>query len=261
MDKQPYRVIVAEDEELLLNNLIQKIQNTDLNFEVTAKAQTGTQALELVKKLNPDVLITDIKMPMMTGIELLEQVHQQYPSVRTMIISGFSDFEYAKKAISFRVEAYLLKPIDIDELSEALLKIRTQLELEQASYNSIFNEALGANTPQQIAQILQEYIVHNYSEDINLNSIAQSLNYSPSYLTKIFSQFYDTTPNKYIISLRIQQAQHLLIHNPELSIKQIGEIIGYPDQGYFSRIFKKQTNLSPYDYREKMSTGKMSPER
>lgn len=258
MDKQPYSVIVAEDEELLLNNLIQKIHSTNLNFMVTAKAQTGSQALELVKQFNPDVLITDIKMPVMTGIELIEQVHQQYPSVRTVIISGFSDFEYAKKAITYRVEAYLLKPIDTDELSEALLKIKTQLELEQAAYNNIFNETMSSNTPQQIAQILKDYIVHNYHEDINLNSIAQNLNYSPSYLTKIFSQYYDTTPNKYIISLRIQQAQHLLVHNPELSIKQIGEIIGYPDQGYFSRIFKKQTNLSPYDYREKRNLGQIT---
>lgn len=250
MEKQPYRIIVAEDEELLLNNLIQKIEQTGLNFTVIAKAQTGTLALELVKEHNPDVLITDIKMPVMTGIELLEQVHQQFPNIRTMIISGFSDFEYAKKAISFRVESYLLKPIDSDELLEALLEIQTGLELENASYNSIFNESLSANTPQQIAHVLREYLVHNYSKEINLNSIALNLNYSPSYLTKIFSQIYDTTPNKYIISLKIQQAQNLLIHNPELSIRQIGEIIGYPDQGYFSRIFKKQTGLSPYEYRE-----------
>lgn len=254
MNKQPYRAIVAEDEELLLHNLVQKIQQTNMNFEVIATAQTGSQALALVKEHNPDVLITDIKMPMMTGIELLEQVHQQFPSVRTMIISGFSDFEYAKKAISYRVEAYLLKPIDFEELQDALLKLKTTLELEQASYQEIFNEVISNSTPQQIAETLKEYIVHNYNQEINLNSISQNLNYSPSYLTKLFNQVYNTTPNKYIISLRIQQAQHLLIHNPELSIRQIGEIIGYPEQGYFSRIFKKQTGSSPYDYREQKTS-------
>lgn len=245
-----YRTIIAEDEELLLHNLVQKVENSGLNFKVVGTAQTGAQALQLLKDMSPDLLITDIKMPVMDGMELLEKISHRFPTLRTIIVSGFSDFEYAQKAIRFHVDNYLLKPIDREELYQALFKIKTQLELEQQEYSNIFNLSVSSNSTKQIAEILHEYINHNFTEEINLNSIAHNINYSSSYLTKIFNQAYGTTPTKYIISLRIHKAQQLLLHNPEFSIGQIGNIVGYPEQGYFSRIFKKQTGVSPFEYRE-----------
>jgi len=253
MGDSRYTVVVAEDEELLLNSLIQKIESMDLNFEVIGKAQTGTQALDLVKELAPDLLISDIKMPLMDGITLLENVNDKFPYIKTIIISGFSDFEYARRAIKIHVTEYLLKPVDPKELYNALLNVKTKLELEQSAYSNIFNDAMTRNTPEQIAKVLREYINANYNEEINLNLIAHSMNYSAAYLTKIFCMQYEITPSKYMISLRISRAKYLLSHNQELSIKQIGEVIGYHDQGYFSRIFKKSTGLSPLEYRESVA--------
>lgn len=85
--------------------------------------------------------------------------------------------------------------------------------------------------------------------DINLNLIAGSMHYSPSYLTKIFQQQYQMSPLKFITQMRLSQAKHYLSHNPELSVKQVSEMIGYQDQGYFSRLFKKNTGVSPLDWR------------
>ena len=260
MDTPRYTVIVAEDEELLLFNLIDKIHNAGLGFEVIEKAQTGEQAWELIKNRQPDLVITDIKMPVMDGMALLEKIQQRFPTVKTIITSGFSDFEFAKQALKLQVSEYLLKPVDKDELYSALLHVKTQLDLELEFYSNIFTDATAHNTPEQIALILKEFIVHNYNHEINLNLIAGSMNYSSSYLTKIFLQQYECTPSKYIISLRIQKAQYLLSHCPHLSIKQIGELVGYQDQGYFSRIFKKQTEMSPFDYRELSSISTTSPE-
>jgi len=251
METYKYKVIVAEDEELLLNNLIQKIHNTDLNFQVIAKAQTGIQAYNLAVKLSPDLLITDIKMPMMDGITLLEKLYVSNPSMKFIIISGFSDFEYAQRAIKVQVVEYLLKPVDPDELYHALLKVKNRLINEKNSYSEIFNPSMARQSPEKIASILQEYIAAHYTEDINMNLIARNINYSPGYLTKIFAQQYNITPMKYIISLRISKARNLLLSNPELSIKQIGELVGYPEQGYFSRIFKKHVGINPFDYRER----------
>ena len=244
-----YTIVVAEDEELLLNNLVQKIEKIDQDFEVIGTAQTGKQAYELVAELTPDVVITDIKMPVMDGIELLTKVREHHPLTKFVITSGFSDFDYAKSAISLKVTDYLLKPIDPEELANALLRIKKEFQITKASYKEVFNSGTTKMTPSQIAELLKDFLVENYAQDINLNLIANNLNYSSSYLTKIFCQVYNCTPSKYITNLRITYAQRMLLHNPELSIRQIGEMVGYHDQGYFSRIFKKQTGLSPFEYR------------
>lgn len=255
MEQPAYTVVVAEDEELLLHNLVEKIHRTGLGFHVAATAQTGLQAYEAVKEHNPDLLVTDIRMPVMNGIELLEKVRNHYPLTRFIITSGFSDFEYAKSAIRLRVCEYLLKPIDPEELRTALLEIRSQFEVERSEYSDIFNDEMTRNPPERIAEVLNDYLIHNYNININLNLIAANMNYSSSYLTKIYQQKYDTTPSKFITSLRMSHARQYLLHNPELSIKQIGELVGYHDQGYFSRTFKKQTGLSPFDFRESPMPG------
>lgn len=245
-----YTVVVAEDEELLLENLIKKVENSQTGFEVIGKAQTGIQAFELVKKLNPDLVITDIRMPAIDGITLLKKIRELYPFMDFIITSGFSDFEYAKSAISLKVTEYLLKPVDTEELKAALLTLSNQYNIQQSSLNDIFNITTTYNTPAQISEILKNYILKNYHMDINLNRIANNMNYSSGYLTKIFYRQYKCTPSRYLISLRIQKARQLLSHNVELSVKQVGESVGYSEQGYFSRIFKKQTGLSPLEYRD-----------
>lgn len=250
MENTNYTVVAAEDEALLLENLIRKITATNLGFAVVGIAQTGQDAYELIREHTPDLLVTDIKMPVMSGIQLIEKVKNHYPHTKFIITSGFSDFEYARSAIHFQVSDYLLKPIDPDELYKALKNVKNQLEVTQKEYADIFNPEMTRNTPETIAKALKEYLVHNFSQDINLNLIAKNMNYSSSYLTKIFQQTYDTTPSKYITSLRITRAKHYLTHNPELSIRQVGELAGYPDQSYFSRIFKKQMGVSPFDFRE-----------
>lgn len=245
-----YTVIVAEDEELLLNNLVKKVSLADPDFEVVGTAQTGSQAYDLVKELSPDVLITDIRMPVMDGLALLTKVHENYPLIKLVITSGFSDFEYARKAINLKVSDYLLKPIDPEELQAVLGRIKNEFSITKNSYEELFNAGTTRMSASQIAALLRDFIVNNYAEDINLNLIANNMNYSSSYLTKIFCQSYDCTPTKYITNLRLANAQRLLLHHPELSIKQIGEMVGYHDQGYFSRIFKKQVGKSPVEYRD-----------
>ena len=151
-----YTVIVAEDEELLLTNLVQKIQKADPDFLVAGTAQTGDQALALVEKLSPDLVITDIRMPVMDGITLLTKVREQFPFTKFIITSGFSDFEYAKKAITLKVSDYL-KPVDSEELKEALSKIKQEFQIAGNDYEEVFNARTAAMTPAQIATLLKRF--------------------------------------------------------------------------------------------------------
>ena len=244
-----YTVIIAEDEELLLNNLVEKIPRSDSEFEVVGTAQTGDQALELVKKERPDLIMTDIKMPVMDGMTLLTEVHNLFPLTKMVIISGFSDFEYARQAIALKVTDYLLKPVMTEDLTKVLQKVKNEIQIAGNHQEETYPSGTSHETPAQIASFLKDYLVENHTRDVNLNLIAEKLNYSSSHLSKIFSQIYGCTPNKYLMNLRMSHAQSLLLHNPELSIREIGEMVGYHDQGYFSRIFKKQVGKSPFDYR------------
>lgn len=251
---QKYTVVVAEDEELLLNHLVKKINNLNLNFKVTGTAQTGRQALDVVRELVPDLLITDIRMPEMDGIRLLTEIRECFPFMQFIIISGFSEFEYARSAITLNVSDYLLKPVEPEELYHALSKVQNIFQADQSTYDLVFNETMNSKTPEQIACILKDYILNHYCEDINLNLIANSMHYSSSYLTKLYLARYRTTPSKYIISLRMQKAKLLLMHNPNMSIRQVGEAVGYFEQGYFSRIFKKYAGITPMEYRNSEKT-------
>lgn len=247
-----YSVIVAEDEPLLLENLIHKINSAGTDFRVTGKAQTGIQALELVEKSSPDLLVTDIRMPVMSGLELIERVRDTQPDLDCIIVSGYSEFSYAQTALHYHVQEYLLKPIDQAALRDTLFRLQAHNRARQQEMLQLFSSgpSAGARTPEQIAVTLKEYLCAHYDEDINLNLIAGQMNYSASYLTKIFDQQYRTTPNHFLIALRIRKAKQLLEHHPEINVRQVGEAVGYPEQGYFSRIFKKHTGVSPLEFRE-----------
>lgn len=129
MDK--YKVILVDDEAEVIDVIEQKIAWNELGFEVVGSATNGVKALELVEKTQPDVVITDIKMPYMDGLELSKRLNDDYRNIHIIIFTGFDEFEYAKEAVHLEVEEYMLKPINSDELTECLNRVKNSLDLER----------------------------------------------------------------------------------------------------------------------------------
>lgn len=123
-----YTVIFADDEEELRKAIIQKIDWNSIGFEVIGEAENGAEALELVEKLGPDLLLTDIKMPFVSGIELARQAREIRPYMQIAFLSGYESFAYAQQAIQYNIISYLLKPISAEELTEELIRIREKLD-------------------------------------------------------------------------------------------------------------------------------------
>lgn len=245
------KVVVAEDEELILNHIVKNIQQVGLGFSVVGTAQNGKQALELIEEHSPDLVLTDIRMPVIDGLEVLKNIALGYPYIKTIIISGYSEFEYAKQAIKYGVKDYLLKPLEVEELREALFKVKISLQTESDFLKGKITKSIpGSQTPEEIVTIIAHFIKENFNQEINLNSLAHHFNFNASYLSKLFKKHYDETPVKYLLNLRINEAKHLLNSQPELDVKTVGELVGYSDQFYFSRIFKHLTGKSPSEYRE-----------
>ena len=126
-----YKMIIVDDENGVRDILSDFINNNDLGFEVAVSFSGAKRALEYLETNNVDLILSDIKMPQMSGIEFIEIVSEKYPGMRKVLVSGYSEFEYVKAAIKFDVDNYLLKPIDYDEIVEVLTKIKNKLDEEK----------------------------------------------------------------------------------------------------------------------------------
>ncbi|WP_394926292.1 helix-turn-helix domain-containing protein [uncultured Robinsoniella sp.] len=140
---RPVRIIVAEDESLILKNIIKKIENISPDFQVVGSAYNGLDALQLLESTKAQILFTDIKMPMMDGLELIRRIREKNTALQIAIISGYDDFEYARSALRYDVADYLLKPVKEANLESILRKMQDTIKQKEKSIErSILSSAL-----------------------------------------------------------------------------------------------------------------------
>lgn len=144
-----YKIMLVDDEEEVRKSIIRTINWEDAGFEVIGDAENGKDALEKIEQSEPDVVLTDIRMPYMDGLTLAEAIRQTYPSIKIVIFSGFDEFEYAKRAIKLNVIEYILKPVNVEELTAILKKIKKNLdeEIEQKRNVNLLRESYIRNLP------------------------------------------------------------------------------------------------------------------
>lgn len=246
-----YSLIIVEDEFIMLKELEMMIDWKSLGIELVAKATNGIEGEREIKKHNPDIVITDIRLPGQDGLQMLEK----FPDVRSIILSGYSDYKYMKKAIKIGVEDYLLKPVDNDELlktvvnivtelnNEKLLKAKDNIEkevvpLEKSFSNHLINSAIG-------------YISENYSSSIGLQEAASALNVSETHLSRLFKEVTKVNFLYYLNAFRINKSIYLL-KNSNINISEIAFNCGFLNPGYYTKIFKRFLGITPTAYRDKL---------
>lgn len=241
--ERKFRVIVADDEALIGRNIARNIEKANEAFEVVKIAFDGLEALELTAQLLPDVVFSDIKMPEMDGIELIRRISIEFPEIRTVVISGYNDFEYARDALRHQAVDYLLKPINPNDLQATLCRLEQQLL-------SKHQELLPRrdHSPAEVAEYIMAYLRQNYAQDVDFASIAAQYGFSSAYLSKIFKDYANISPGKYLIDQRMRVAKKLL-RDTDFPVKIIAEQVGYPDPLHFSKSFKSATGQSPAQYR------------
>ena len=138
-----YKVLLVDDEVLIREAIRQNIHWEEMGFELIASCENGKQAMEVIEKTPPDLVLTDIYMPYVDGIGLARYIHEHCPDTRTIIISGYDEFEYAKQAVRYQVMEYILKPVTPAELTEVLEKARISLD-EQRAKNETLKKLKGA---------------------------------------------------------------------------------------------------------------------
>ena len=125
-----YKIILVDDEEEVRRGVLNKIQWNKYGFEIVGEAENGKEALEIVEKNTPDIVITDIKMPFMDGMKLTQILYERFPTIKTIILTGFDEFEYAKTAIKLNVIEYVLKPVSSEDIIELLINVKEKLDRE-----------------------------------------------------------------------------------------------------------------------------------
>ena len=243
--KQIFRILLVDDEPFLRQSLIRRIREMHNDFEVTAQAADGEEALRLLEENSFHLVITDIRMPVMDGIELAGRIHEQYPELVTIILTGYADFRYAQSALRYGVFDYLLKPVNAEDLETALDHARTRLEppADAGDWDSVGKSASEESVHQAVL-----YLQEHYNEDIDISALASRLGFHSAYLTRLFNRYVGEPPLKYLTSIRIREAKRLLL-TTSFSIASVGEMVGYPDQFHFSKTFRKATGINPSAFR------------
>lgn len=244
--KDYYNILVVEDEHFLRQSIVRTIDNLDDAYKVTAQASNGTEALDCLEKEDIQIVITDIQMPVMNGLQLAEQINMQYPDTITIILTGYADFEYAQEALHQHAFEYLLKPIDAEILQKTLNKAGQKLG--QLNVSNELTDFGNYDAKDQV-EYLVNHIQEHYMEPVDIGDMAEQMGFTSAYLSKIFKKYTGTTPVKMLTNIRIHNAKKLL-KNTNYSIQEIGKAVGYPDQFHFSKTFRKVVGMNPSSFRE-----------
>lgn len=245
-----YKYYVVEDESLIRKNLIKKISSLNLPLELVGEASDGLSAMQQIADLCPNLVITDIKMPLCDGLELASFIQKNHPHIQTIILSGYDDFSFAQSAIKFGVKEYLLKPIDLSNLSVTLQKVLLSFRGETDQLDN-YKSDLASLNHKAVCELTAAYLQEHYSEEICFQDLADHFGFTLEYLGKIFKKEMQETPLKYLTRIRMNEAKRLLINNPELKIQKVGELVGYKEGFYFSRAFKAYTGVQPSKFKDK----------
>ena len=168
-----YKIILVDDEEEIRQGMIKRIDWEGLGFTVVGEAENGIEALDIIDKTSPDIVITDIRMPFMDGIKLSENIKFRFPTTKVVIISGFDAFEYAQTAIELGVLRYILKPINSKEMSELLTEMKVTLDEERHSKNDI--QALKQNYKKSLPILKERFLNHWLEDYVDMDIIEESI--------------------------------------------------------------------------------------
>ena len=232
------RLLIADDEKLEREALAELVQRRFEREVVLEVAENGRKAADTAVLWGADLILMDIEMPGMSGLDAARAVLAQRPSCRVIFVTAYSLFQYAHEAVHLGACDYLLKPVDPDELEASVRRAMRQIETERKL------EELAAAQPQPEQTETEE----EAEDDISLDSVGEILHISPAYLSAQFKKYQKMNFLDCLTELRINAAKELLA-DPFRSSAEVASMVGYEDASYFARAFKKRTGMTPTQYR------------
>ena len=248
-----WKVMIADDENYMLEAMENLIDWKKMECQLVFKARNGQVLLEQMKKNPPDIIITDIKMPLVSGIEVAKYVYENRLPIKVIILSAYAEFQYAQEAIKYDVCGYIIKTSVIEMLpgmiQKAIGKLSIPVETEKDNEEYYSDDILGR---------LQKYIAEHYTDKLNLTQIAQDIHANGSYLSRLYKTKTGQNLFDVINKMKLEKAKEYMSQGKR--IYEIAQLVGFDDVSYFSRVFRKYEGCSPREYENRLREEKQKSE-
>lgn len=253
------RILLVEDEKLIRYGIYVMIENSGVPYTEITECRNGKDAVRQLEERRYDLVLTDIKMPQMGGLELSEWICENcWEENRPLIvaISGYAEFEYVKKMMQMRAVDYLLKPVDREELKKVLWHVEKLLremrkETGEDDVRSIRETITGISRHKM--QDALDFIMQNYEKSIDMAEVSNHVSMNYSMFSSTFKEYTGENFSSFLKKLRIEKSKKLL-KNTDLNIREISNKVGFEDARRFAKVFKEITGMTPRAFREKNGT-------
>lgn len=247
------RIVVVEDEPLARQGLVLAVDWAGMGCVVVGDAADGEEGYSVVQRTAPDLVLTDVRMPRLDGIAMIDRLQKNGCRSEFIILTAYSDFKYARKALKMGVVDYLLKPFEDDrELKSAVEKIRLRLSerARRDAVSCLFRFDIDKGSKSKYTEDAIAYIQAHYAGSLTITACAHALSLSEGYLSRLFRKETGYTFNSYVTAYRIHVAMRLL-HDHHMKVYEVAVQVGYTDTAYFGTLFKKKVGVSPGEYQNR----------
>lgn len=240
-----YKFIFIDDEDYIRELFPEILDFQEYGFHLEASFATAEEAYRYLEgKTNIAAVITDIRMGVQSGIDMCEQIRERDPDILLVVMSGYGEFEYARRAIHCNVFEYLLKPTGYADLDRLFRDMKKTLDERRPKEPDVTEtEYIG------LIDKIKEIIQRDYAGTITLDMVAEEIGMNPAYLSRFFKKHTDMNFLEYLTKVRIEAAIKLLA-DPTYKIYEICLKVGYTSLPHFLKLFKQHTNLTPSEYRD-----------
>ncbi len=250
-----YRVLIVEDEDIIRKGIAYTMDWMGMGCTIVGEAANGEEGLGKIQELKPDIVLADIMMPVIDGIDMIRKA-RNIAEFKAIILTSYADFDYARQAIDLDVSAYLMKPVDEDELKKNIAKITAELEkdrqLEEISKKQVLAENsnvifVRSDKENDYVQHVLEVTKEKYADKISIESFSEELGVSSSYLSRKFKEATGTSYLDFLNKYRVQQAVKLL-ETGKYKVYEVSDMTGFTDYKHFNTVFKRYTGTSPSEF-------------
>ncbi|WP_195282172.1 response regulator transcription factor [Harryflintia acetispora] len=243
-----YSLMIVDDEYEIHNGISRYFPWEELGFTVVAHLDNGKKAYEYLQRHPVDVVLCDINMPVMNGLELARLIHENHPHIQTVFLSGYSDFAFAQQALEYHVKSYILKSSKYNELIRVFTKLKSELDSAHSGEKALEdNDSRLPTFDEKVMDTIKKYIDEHYM-DVTLEDLTGQVHMNPQYISKYFKKMTGRNFSDYLIEVRMKKAAELL-QDIRYKTYEVSALVGYSNSVNFTRTFKHYYGMTPREYR------------